>query len=134
MGRFALLSLGVFLSLGLKSIAGEVSLVTPQEATRLVAEGKAVLLDVREKEETAGGILDGAIWIATSALEADDSKALKKLEALDKSKELLVYCRSGGRSARMASKLALSGFKTRNLRGYADAVSAGMKTSKPKAP
>ncbi len=70
--------------------------VTPDEAEKLLKEKKGlVVLDVRTAEEFKSGHLPGA---KNLDFHADDFA--KQLAALDKSKEYLVHCAAGGRSAR----------------------------------
>jgi rhodanese-related sulfurtransferase len=66
----------------------------------------AILLDVRTPSETAEGII-------ANALEGDISSAAfeKQISALDKSKPVFVYCRSGGRSGRAMSIMKQKGFQ-----------------------
>lgn len=77
--------------------APEVPAVTPAEAERLVAEGGR-LLDVREADEWAEARIPGADWKPMSAINdwyAD----------LSPDETLVVYCRSGQRSARVVEAL-----------------------------
>lgn len=64
------------------------------------------LVDVRTPEEFAEGHLVNAININVTA---DDFETLTA--KLDKEKPVMVYCKSGGRSARAASNLKAQGFK-----------------------
>lgn len=75
----------------------------PEEVHRLVDAG-AQLIDVRSPEEFAAGHLPNARNIPVSEL----SKQLSTLG--DKSKPVVVYCRSGARSARAAGELKAAGF------------------------
>ncbi|MFD2655852.1 rhodanese-like domain-containing protein [Gracilibacillus thailandensis] len=68
------------------------------------------IIDVREVEEVAHGKIPKAIHIPLGLLE------FRKHE-LDKSKEYIIVCRSGGRSARAASFLEDQGFHVTNLIG-----------------
>jgi rhodanese-related sulfurtransferase len=81
--------------------------------TRLDAGEKPNLLDVREGYEVAAGALPGATHIPMGNLQFD----LKKLEGW-KGQEVVVYCRSGGRSAAAQAFLESNGFtNVRNLSG-----------------
>lgn len=64
------------------------------------------IVDVRTPQEFADGHLPNAININImgSNFEAETAK-------LDKDKPVLVYCKSGGRSAKAASNLKAQGFK-----------------------
>ena len=77
--------------------------VTPERAKELVTHG-ARLVDVRSPEEFEAGHLAGAINIPVGALES----RLSELEP--KSEPVVVYCRSGFRSARASRILASAGF------------------------
>jgi rhodanese-related sulfurtransferase len=68
---------------------------------------KAVVLDVRTKEEHAEGALEGAVLIPFT--DADFQERVKK--ELKPEQPLLVYCRSGGRSAKAVKVLQEAGFK-----------------------
>lgn len=65
------------------------------------------LIDVRTPSEYAEGHLANAVNI-----NINDSDFKAKIEALDKTKPILVYCKSGGRSGRACSQLKEMGFTT----------------------
>ena len=73
-----------------------------------------VLLDVRTPEEYKEGHLKGAINI-----DVKDSVNFKKkaLAQLPKDKTVMVYCRSGRRSANAAGILAVEGYMVFSLEG-----------------
>jgi rhodanese-related sulfurtransferase len=94
--------------------------MTPQEAHELTKKGQAVLIDVREEDELReGGYADGAKWMPLSKIAEDhpDWQAYKK--TLPKDKPVILYCRSGNRSGRMAEFLGMEGYQTVNLGGFA---------------
>jgi len=93
----------MLMSLGV-SLAAEV--VTPEKGEKLIAD-KVQLLDVRTEEEWNEGHLNGAV--RADVTEEDFAEAVK--EVTDPSKPVLVYCRSGGRSARAAKQLEKLGYK-----------------------
>jgi rhodanese-related sulfurtransferase len=74
-----------------------------KDARRLVAEG-ALLVDVRTGTEFAAGHIEGAINIPVQQLD----RRLDELGAKDR--PLVLYCRSGQRSARAARMLGAAGF------------------------
>ena len=80
--------------------------VQPAEAAKLIAEKKVQLLDVRTEEEWNDGHIDGATRIEIGS----EDFAAKVKETFDTSKPLLVYCRSGRRSARASGQLKDMGF------------------------
>jgi rhodanese-related sulfurtransferase len=61
------------------------------------------LLDVRQPGETAGGVIEGAIQIPLTRLNAE-------MDRLDKSAPTIVYCAGGFRSSIAASQLTAHGF------------------------
>jgi rhodanese-related sulfurtransferase len=84
--------------------AGE---ITPQELKKRIDSGKPpVILDVREPKELEIARLEGAIHIPMGELPL----RLIELEEF-RNTELVVICRSGGRSGRCVDFLRLSGFK-----------------------
>ncbi len=73
-----------------------------------IAETKdAILLDVRTPEEYAERHIDNALNIDYNSNDFE-----KKIKELDKSKPVLVYCLSGGRSGKATKALADNGFKS----------------------
>ncbi len=84
--------------------------VTPQEAHSRVTTGNVVLLDVREPTEWETHIA-GAVQIPRGILEAKaDPTSPRHDPALDPGKQVIVYCRSGARSALAAVTLTELGF------------------------
>lgn len=76
-------------------------------------EANVVVLDVRTPAETANGKIEGAVEMDYKAPDFAE-----KVKALDKTKTYLVYCASGGRSAKTCSILAEGGFTNLyNLKG-----------------
>lgn len=71
------------------------------------------VLDVRTKEEYEEGHLAGAKQID---IKKDNFLEIAET-ALDKSKTIAVYCRSGKRSAEAAKRLSGDGYKVINMKG-----------------
>jgi rhodanese-related sulfurtransferase len=69
-----------------------------------------VLLDVREQDEWDAGHAPNAQHIPMSELAG-------RLEELPAEQEVLVICRSGGRSARVTAYLNANGWDARNVDG-----------------
>ena len=65
------------------------------------------LIDVRTPQEYAQGAIKGAVNIDYF----DQKLFLKKISALEKSKPVYLYCRSGNRSMKAARQLASLGFE-----------------------
>jgi rhodanese-related sulfurtransferase len=74
------------------------------KAKELIAQD-ITILDVRTLEETSQGKIEGAICID---FYSDTFAA--EIDKLDKTKPILVYCRSGGRSASAGQILEEKGF------------------------
>lgn len=73
----------------------------------------AIILDVRTPAEVAEGYIKGAVNI-----DINDTKFRSELSKLDKSKPVLVYCRSGRRSAAAMRHMRDNGFlEVYNLKG-----------------
>ncbi len=93
-------------TLKLEDIKQKIQNVTPEEALEEIeAGGDFVLLDTREPHEYAEAHLEGAKLVppAGVAEQIDDI-------APDTSQRLLVYCRSGNRSARAVNQLEGLGY------------------------
>ncbi|OCA83179.1 rhodanese [Bacillus sp. FJAT-27225] len=85
--------------------------ISPKEVQALLTEGKALnIIDVREVDEVAAGRILGSVNIPLGLVEF-------RKQDLEKSKEYIIVCHSGGRSARAAHYLESQGFKVRNLSG-----------------
>jgi rhodanese-related sulfurtransferase len=102
--------------------------VSVEQAEKLI-EGDIQLVDVRTQEEWDAGHLEGATRIEITA----DGFSEKAEAALDGDKPVLVYCRSGSRSARAAEALEKLGFEmVKDLDGGITAWrEAGKKVVKP---
>lgn len=103
--------------------------MTPKTASQLVAEAKAsidnltpdqvqaelakgaVLVDVRDAGERAGGVIPGSLHAARGMLEfyADPASPLHK-PGLDPNRRVILHCASGGRSALSAMTLRQLGY------------------------
>jgi molybdopterin/thiamine biosynthesis adenylyltransferase/rhodanese-related sulfurtransferase len=98
----------------LARVKAEIDELGTVEAHERVVNGFApVLLDVREQDEWQEGHLPGALHVPRGNLES-------RIETLvpDKSRELLVYCASGSRSAFASRALHELGYENvRNLAG-----------------
>ena len=82
----------------------EVNIAT---AKQLLAEGNIVLVDTREESEYAAGHIDNALLLPRGILEF---KIGNSPELTDKSKAVLIYCRTGGRSAMAAQTMQQLGY------------------------
>ncbi len=115
-----------FSLIGLFSCKGYKDLSADAFETMLSEDGTAQLVDVRTPEEYAAGHIPGAInldWFADDFI--DKAKA-----SLTTDRPVMVYCRSGKRSAKAAWKLDGNEFRTYNLLGgYLGWTEAGKRTT-----
>lgn len=77
-------------------------------AKQLIAAGNIVVLDVREPDEYSAGHIEGAVLLPRGVLEFRYGGVP---ELQDKAKTVLVYCKTGGRSAFATQAMELLGFK-----------------------
>ena len=115
-----------FSLIGLFSCKGYKDLSADAFETMLSEDGTAQLVDVRTPEEYAASHIPGAInidWFADDFI--DKAKA-----SLTTDRPVMVYCRSGKRSAKAAWKLDGNEFRTYNLLGgYLGWTEAGKRTT-----
>jgi phage shock protein E len=91
-----------------------------------LADGKAILVDVREKSEWDAGHLKLAILLPSSHF-SDATKHKEVAEkSLDKKKIVYTHCKAGGRAARCGEYLKGLGYDVRPLKpGYEELLKAG---------
>ena len=87
------LVIGGLLMLG-QSVSANQTMTTQELQNKLNAKENFVLLDVRTQEEYNAGYIAGAIL-----LPYDEINAKATIVLPDKEKEIVLYCRSGRRSA-----------------------------------
>ena len=99
-----------------------------EEAKALVGKADVLFLDVREPPEVAAsGKVPGAPAVPRGLVEfrADPASPMHD-KAFDKSKTVVAYCASGGRSALVLKTLKDMGYtKVLNLGGFQGWVAAG---------
>lgn len=89
----------------------------PQKAWSMVKEGKAVLVDVREKDEIKSGMIDKAEWFPESKTRQDKNWTAD-FKKIAEGKKVFLYCRSGRRSGNMAKDLEKSGLEAESIGGF----------------
>lgn len=82
-----------------------VQLISSDEANALLAIEEVQLLDVRSAAEFSLGHIPNSQNIDVLSPSFDDD-----IKLLDKSKPVMVYCKSGNRSAKCSKKLQAAGF------------------------
>lgn len=127
-----LITLLAALLIGSVALAAEdVKKISPADAARLVAEGKAVLIDVREPAEWAEtGVAKPAVLLPKSDFDGEQ-KLWKPFLEKNAGKELILYCRSGNRSGKVAAALAAHGKTVANAGAFKDWAEAGLPVAKP---
>ena len=104
---------------------------TPEEVKKAIANGKAVLLDVREKSEWDDGHLKDAKLLPLSVLK-DGAKAEDVARVAPKDKIVYLHCGSGVRSLKAADELKKLGYDVRPLKpGYKELLKAGFEQAEP---
>ena len=113
-------------------LLGNLNAMKPQEAARLVETGEAVLIDVREPGEWAGGVAAPALLLSLSDLRGSRRQWAPALEQ-HRGKTLLLYCASGMRSGTAARQLLTEGHIAKNVGGFGRWARAGLPTRQPSA-
>ena len=122
-----------FLVTAALAVAAEVAKISPTDAAKLVADGKAVLVDVREANEWAEtGVAAPAVLLAKSDFDGAQTKWKPFLEK-NSGKEIILYCRSGKRAGVVGAALAEKGLKVANAGGLSDWTAAGLPSRKPES-
>jgi rhodanese-related sulfurtransferase len=105
--------------------------VAPAEARALIGRGNVLIVDVRDPSEVqASGKVKGAVNVSRGMLEfrADPDSPYHD-KAFDRSKTVLVYCASGGRSALSGKTLKDFGYASVfNIGGFKELADAGLDT------
>ena len=123
-----ILVIWIYISVATVSASG---FLAPQKAQKWMKSEGAVLLDVREENELkAGGLAEGATWIAMSEIRKGGKRWESFKKNLPKNKKVIVYCAAGGRASRVGLKLKALGFDFYNLGGFRDWQSAGLPVTK----
>lgn len=88
-----------------KTEAGIYTKITAEEAYEMMQNQEVIVVDVRTQAEYNEGYIPKAILIPNEEIEENPPELLPDLEAT-----ILVYCRSGNRSAQAAKKLIKMGY------------------------
>ena len=100
--------------------------LTPQQVFGRLND--AQIVDVRETEEVADGMIIGARHIPLGVLPGSTA-------VLDKTRPVIAVCRSGRRSTAAAEQLAAAGFTAYTMSGgMLEWMSEGLPTAVPQAP
>lgn len=85
----------------------QITEVNVVKAKQLITEGSITLIDTREESEYAAGHIEQALPLPRGVLEF---KIGNHQELADKTKPVLIYCRTGGRAALAAQSLKTLGY------------------------
>lgn len=91
-------------------LANEALEVTVQDAAQALADGSAVVVDVREQYEWDAGRIAGTVHIPLERLAS-------RADELDRDRRVIFQCRAGVRSLMAAQAFAAAGFDARSLAG-----------------
>ena len=97
--------------------------ISSDEAAEMIRSGNTLVVDVRDAPEVAAsGKIEGAVNVSRGMLEfRADPELPSHDKAFDKSKSVILYCASGGRSALAGKLLKDLGYeKVYNLGGFKD--------------
>jgi rhodanese-related sulfurtransferase len=97
--------------------------ITPAQAREMIAKGDTLVVDVRDAPEVEkSGKVAGAVNVSRGMLEfRADPESPYHDKNFDKSKTLIVYCASGGRSALSGKVLKEMGYNSvYNLGAFKD--------------
>lgn len=96
----------IYISIFLVVMAVGFDSVNVAKAKELVKDKTVLIVDVRTPQEFKAGHINGAVNI-----DYYDAKFMENIKKLSRSKSLLIYCRSGGRSAKASAKITPLKFK-----------------------
>ncbi|MEL7605957.1 MAG: rhodanese-like domain-containing protein [Sedimentibacter saalensis] len=80
--------------------------ISPKDAKEIMDNEESIVLDVRTKDEYDQGHIEGAVLLSVDEISSKAEEVLK-----DKKAKILVYCRSGNRSATAAKTLIKMGYE-----------------------
>jgi rhodanese-related sulfurtransferase len=90
--------------------------ISVQQGKEMIDRGEVYILDVRTQEEYASGHINGSTLLAVQDIPKQDLNV--KLKDIPKDRKILVYCRSGRRSAMASGILAENGYaQVYNMKG-----------------
>ena len=102
--------------------------ITPAQAREMIAKGNALVVDVRDAPEIEkSGKVAGAVHVSRGMLEfRADPESPYHDKNFDKSKTVILYCASGGRSALSGKVLKEMGYhEVYNLGAFKDWAEGG---------
>ena len=120
-----------FLAVSAAAFAAEAQKISSTDAAKLVADGKAVLVDVREPAEWADtGVAKPAVLLPKSDFDGAQKQWTEFLASVG-DKQVLLYCSHGIRAGKIAVKLNERGIKAASAGSLKDWTDAGLPVRKP---
>ncbi|MEA9357855.1 rhodanese-like domain-containing protein [Bacteriovorax sp. PP10] len=92
----------------------------------LLDNKQAIVIDVREPEETSFGIIQGALLLPMSVMNHNRALFEKEISAIPKDKTIVVYCASGRRAQLVGIEVEKLGHKVLSLGAFSSWVDAGL--------
>ncbi|MCB0385036.1 MAG: rhodanese-like domain-containing protein [Bdellovibrionales bacterium] len=101
-----------------------------KKVAKEVSADKAVLLDVRERDELQeDGLAKGALWLPNTEIRVASKGWESFLNRTPKEKKIYIYCRSGGRAGQVKDRLVEKGYTSvSNIGGLKDWKAQGLPT------
>jgi rhodanese-related sulfurtransferase len=93
------------------------SATEPADAYKMLNEGKAVIVDVREEDEIKLGMIEKALWFPLSKVN-NDKNWKEQFQKLTQGKQIFLYCRSGNRSGKVKNILKENNIESENIGGF----------------
>lgn len=84
--------------------------VTPEDTERVLADGSATVVDVREGYEREAGHIEGTRHVELERLASQS-------DSIPKDRPVVFYCRLGARSAMAAQAFQAAGFEAKSMAG-----------------
>lgn len=107
-------------------MADQVEKIKPVEASKMIQEKSAIIVDVRELDEQSAGMVKDAISLPMSTMKEKKEDWEKLVAAFPKDKTVVIYCKSGRRAGIVGEELVKKGFKVRNMESFDSWQSAGL--------
>lgn len=123
----SLMTLVLFIPLIFAAVIKDIS---PQDAKTLFDNKKAIIIDVREPNETASGVVTGAKLLPMSVMQNQYSQFKNEIDKLPRDKTIIVYCAAGRRAQLVGLEIQKLGHKVLSLGNYSKWVEAGFPVSK----
>ncbi len=92
--------------------------ISPISAYQFQKDKKAVIVDVREENETSKGRVKDSVLLPLSLMKNDPVAFKAKVDELKKYNSVIVYCQSGRRAGIVGEELKKNGLDVYNMGGF----------------